>query len=67
MPLINYEIDLILNWSANCLIIDASINNQIPLFAITDIKLYVPVLNLLTQDKEKLLEQLKSVFQRTID
>ena len=67
MPLINYEIDLILNWSANCLIIDASINNQIPLFAITDIKLYVPVLNLLTQDKEKLLEQLKSGFQRTID
>ena len=67
MPLINYEIDLTLNWSANCLIIDASINNQIPTFAITDIKLYVPVVTLLTQDKEKLLQQLKSGFQRIID
>ena len=66
MPLINWEVDLILNWSANCLIIDAFINNQIPTFAITDTKLYVPVVTLLTQDKEKLLQQLKSGFQRTI-
>ena len=67
MHLINWEIDLILNWSANCLIIDAFINNQIPIFAITDTKLYVPVVTLLSQDKKKLLEQLKSGFQRTID
>ena len=67
MHLINWEIDLILNWSANCLIIDAFINNLIPIFAITDTKLYVPVVTLLSQDKNKLLEQLKSGFQRTID
>ena len=36
-------------------------------FAITDTKLYVPVVTLSTQDNEKLLEQLKSVFKRVIN
>ena len=39
MPLINCEINLILTLSANCFIIDAPINNQIPTFTITDTKL----------------------------
>ena len=36
-------------------------------FAITDTKLYVPVVTLLTQDNAKLFEQLRSGFQRTIN
>ena len=35
-------------------------------FKITDTKLYVPVVTLSTQDDNKLLEQLKTGFKRTI-
>ena len=35
-------------------------------FAITDTNLYVPVVNLSTQNNAKLLQQLKSSFGRTI-
>ena len=40
--------------------------NQDAKFEITDIKLYVFVVNLSTQDNAKLLQQLKSGFKRTI-
>ena len=36
-------------------------------FAITDTKLYVLVLTLLTQDNARLLQQLKSGFKKTIN
>ena len=36
-------------------------------FAITDTKLYVPVVTLSTQDNARLLEQLKSDFKRVIN
>ena len=36
-------------------------------FAITDTKLYVPVVNLSTQDNAKLLKQLKSSFKSAIN
>ena len=36
-------------------------------FKITDTKLYLPVVTLSTQDKAKLLQQLKSGFKRTIN
>ena len=36
-------------------------------FAITDIKLYVPVVTLSSQNNVKLLDQLKSGFKRTIN
>ena len=36
-------------------------------FAITDTKLYVPVVTLSTQDNAKLLQQLKPGFKRTIN
>ena len=36
-------------------------------FAITDTKLYIPVVTLLTQDNSKLLQQLKSGFKGTIN
>ena len=55
IPLTNCEINLILIWSANCFIIDVFINNQVLILAITDTNIYVPVLNLSTQDNAKLL------------
>ena len=36
MPLINCEVELILNWSANCVIIYTNVNNQAPTFTITE-------------------------------
>ena len=66
MPLINWEINLDLNWSKNCVIVAAAITHQGATFSITDTKLYVPVVTLLTQDNAKLLEQLKSGFKRTV-
>ena len=66
MPLINCEAELILNWSANCVIIYTNVANQVPTFTITETNLYVPVVTLSTQDNAKLLPQLKSSFKRTI-
>ena len=66
MPLINCEVELILNWSANCVIIYTDVANQAPTFTITETNLYVPVVTLSTQDNAKLLPQLKSGFKRTI-
>ena len=67
MSLINCEINLILNWSVRCFIIDAPIAGQEPPFAITDTKLYILVVPLSTQDNAKLLEQLKSGFKKAIN
>ena len=65
--LINCEVELILNWSANCVIIYTNVNNQVPTFTITETNLYVPIVTLSTQDNEKLLPQLKSGFKRKIN
>ena len=35
MPLINCEVELVLNWSANCIIISTNVANQNPTFTIT--------------------------------
>ena len=67
MLLINCEIDIILTWSANCVIVSTAVANQGATFAITDTKVYVPVVTLSTQDIMKLLALLKSGFQRTIN
>ena len=64
--LINCEVELILIWSAGCVIIYTDVANQNPTFTITKTNLYVPVVTLSTQDNEKLLPQLKSGFKRTI-
>ena len=48
MPLINCEVNLILTWSADCVIIYTNFANQIPTFTITDVTLYVPVVTLST-------------------
>ena len=39
MPLINFEINLILTWSANCVTASHAPSNQATIFAITDAKL----------------------------
>ena len=66
MPLINCEVNLILTWSADCVIIYTNVANQVPTFTITEANLYVPVVTLSTQDNAKLLTQLKSGFKRAI-
>ena len=65
MPLTNWEVELILNWSASCVIIYTNVNNQVPTFTITETNLYVPAVTLSTQDNE-LLPHLKSGFKRKI-
>ena len=67
MSLINSEVDLILTLAASCVIVSTNVANQNATFAITDIKLYLPVVTLSTQDKAKLLQQLKSGFKRVIN
>ena len=82
MPLINCKVCLALRWSANCVITrlekrlvtaaqggnpvvyDDSPTNAT--FKITDCKLYVPVVTLSAENDNKLLEQLKIGFKRTI-
>ena len=63
MSLINCEINLILTWSASCVICEA---DRATTFAITDIKLYVPVVTLSTQDNSNLLQQLNLGFKQRI-
>ena len=60
MPLINYEVNLILTWSSTSVITNSTGAGR---FAITDTKLYVPAITLSTQDNLKLLQQLKSGFK----
>ena len=64
MSLINCEVNLILTWSSACVITNS---NGTGIFAITDTKLYVPVVTLSTQEKTKFLQQLKSGFKRVIN
>ena len=61
MPLINCEIELILTWPRNCVIISTNISDHIPTFTISETNRYVPVVTLSTQDNAKLLPLLKSV------
>ena len=56
ISLINCKINPVLTWSARCFMINNPIARQEPTFAITDTKLYVPVLTISTQDNAKLLE-----------
>ena len=66
MSLINCEIELILTWSRDFVIIYTNVDNQVPTFTTTETNLYVPVVTLSTQDNAKLLPQLKSSFKRTL-
>ena len=81
IPLINCEVELILTWFKNCVLIDKSTreaayntdpnvyeisNSEYAAFTITDIRLFVPVVTLSKKNDIKLLEQLKTGFKRTI-
>ena len=77
IPLINCEVELILTWSKNCVLVDmkerdAEGDNPAIVaptgleFKITDTKLYVPVVTLSKESDMKPLEQLKTGFKRTI-
>ena len=61
---INCEITLDLTWSLNHVIYKVG---RATTFEVTDTKLYVPVVTLSTQGNEKLLQQLKSDFKRTLN
>ena len=63
MSLINCEINLILTWSDKCVL---SNDTKATTFAITDTKLYVPVVILSTQDNKKLLRRLKSGLKKQL-
>ena len=80
IPLINCEVELILTWFKNCVLIDKSTreanygdnpvvyeidNPENATFKITDVKLFVPVVTLSKEDDKKLLEKLKTGFKRT--
>ena len=64
MPLINCDVNLILTWSSTCVLIANNIPSQNATFAITDTKLYVPVVTLSTQENTKFLQ---SSFKRAIN
>ena len=63
MPLINFEVNLILTWSRDFVITNSTGEGK---FAITETKLYVPIVTLSANDNAKLLQQLKSSFKETI-
>ena len=79
IPLINCEIELILTWFTNCVLISKATrqandgtnsvvqkidNPENAILEITDTKLYVPVVTLSKENEAKLLEQLKKGFKR---
>ena len=81
IPLINCEVELILTWFKNCVLIDkltrdANYNENLvvrkidnpenAIFQITDTKLYVPVVTLSKENNINLQEQLKTGFKKTI-
>ena len=78
IPLVNCEVSLVLSWSATCvltsmekkILVAGQPNRGDPptnaTFKITDTKLYVPVVTLSAENDNKLLDQLKTGFKRTI-
>ena len=81
IPLINSKINLILTWSEICVLTSKATRDADPkadpavvaindltnaTFKITDVKLYVPVVTLSTENDETLLEQLRTGIKRTI-
>ena len=67
MSLINCEINIFLTWSEKSIIVTGDYADREPKFAITETKLYVPVVTLLTVDNEKLLQQSKTGCKITIN
>ena len=61
--LINFKVELSLRWYENCVLINVAGNST---FKITDAKLYVPVVNLSTEDNAKLSKLLTERFKRSV-
>ena len=69
IPLINCEVELILNWSKNCVLTDMTAANNAPTgleFQTTDTRLYIPVVSWSKENDKKLLEQIISGIKRTV-
>ena len=74
IPLIIYEVELILTWSKNCVLADMTVNAAHPeivapsgaTFKINDTKLHVSVVTLSKENDTKFLEQLKTGFKRNV-
>ena len=56
-----------MTWFENCVIFSTDVANQNAKFAISDTKLYIPVVTLSTQYNAKLLQQSKSGFKIIIN
>ena len=67
IPLIICEINLILIWSQDCVIVSTPNTDQGATFSIADTNLCVPVVTLSSKDNAKPLKQLKSGFKRPIN
>ena len=63
MPLINCKVELLLIWNENCIWSTVADNST---FAITDTKLYVPVVTLKTEGNAKLSKLLSEGFKRPV-
>ena len=63
MPLINCKVELSLPWFENCIL--SSVGTAAT-FAITDTKLYVPIVTLKTEDNAKLWKLLSEEFKGSI-
>ena len=64
MLLISCEFNLIITCSTDCVISSVTWASK---FAITDTKIYVPIVTLSTKSNAKLLQQLKLDFKKTIN
>ena len=64
MPLINYETNLMLTWSADCAISGAARATKL---IINHAKFYIAVVTWSTQVNTKFLQQLKSGFKHVIN
>ena len=53
--------------SANCFVVANASDSQVQTFWITDVKHYVAVATLSTKDNIKILDQLKSGFEITVN
>ena len=63
MPLTNCEVELILTFTAGCVVIYTDVTNQNPTFTKTEKTLYVHVVTLSTQDNAELLPQLNQILK----
>ena len=65
MLLINYKVELSLNWIEDCVLTTAANANK-GIFKITDAKLYVPIVTFSAEDNAKLSQLLSEGFKRSI-